>query len=181
MPSEYRNNIQAIMKRLDKAYEEAVQEIAEGVLATASEAISMDAIDTGTLLKSGEIRKPQLFRRQVAWTSEYAPYVEHGTRPHWPPKDPIRAWVKRNLRVLPPAVKLPSSYVFKPKTREGTRRPMEAEVERVTYLIQRKIAMRGTAPVRFAKRGERWAVQNGDRILEAAINRRLKPFAGGGD
>lgn len=56
----------------------------------------------------------------VGTVKQYAPYVETGTRPHWPPPAPIRYWVMRKLRLRGPAL------------------------ETVTFLVQRAIARRGT-------------------------------------
>ena len=38
---------------------------------------------------------------EVGSTAKYAPYVEFGTRPHWPPPEPLEAWArKRGIEVF---------------------------------------------------------------------------------
>jgi len=59
----------------------------------------------------------------------YAAFVEFGTRPHWPPREPIERWVRIKL---------------------GIREP-EA-IERVAFLVSRSIAKKGTKPKRYMTR-----------------------------
>lgn len=59
----------------------------------------------------------------------YAEFVEFGTRPHWPPVEPIRLWVLRKLGV-----------------------PAE-EVPGVAFLVSRKIARVGTPAQRMFEQG----------------------------
>lgn len=57
---------------------------------------------------------------QVGANAKYAVYVEEGTRPHWPPHDPIVRWVVKKLNIHgPPA-------------------------QKVAYAVQYKIAHKGT-------------------------------------
>lgn len=57
----------------------------------------------------------------------YAGAVEAGSRPHWPPEDPIKRWVERVIN------------------------PPEDEVDGITYAIRKKIAEEGTDPVYMVK------------------------------
>lgn len=68
----------------------------------------VDRFVSGVLLKAGA-------------GAQHAPFVHYGTRPHWPPSEPIRQWVRKKLNI----------------TERG-------EVRRVAYLVARKIAQRGT-------------------------------------
>ena len=55
----------------------------------------LDAFDTGDLHGSIQVKiSPQGLSISVASTAHYAPYVEFGTRPHFPPLEPIRAWCR---------------------------------------------------------------------------------------
>jgi hypothetical protein len=56
----------------------------------------------------------------VASSALYAPAVEYGSRPHWPPKGALNSWVHLIMGVP------------------------EAEVPRVEYLVRRAISRRGT-------------------------------------
>jgi HK97 gp10 family phage protein len=59
----------------------------------------LDAFDTGGLHDSIKVTvSPQGLSVGVASTSRHAPYVEFGTRPHFPPLEPIRQWcISRGL------------------------------------------------------------------------------------
>ena len=55
----------------------------------------LDAFDTGDLHNSIEVTiSPQGLSIGVGATAHYAPYVEFGTRPHFPPLEPIREWCR---------------------------------------------------------------------------------------
>ena len=80
-------------------------------------------VDTGRLRASitPELRVSGVNVLGVVGTNvKYAAAVELGSKPHWMPKAPLRQWVSRVLR------------------KKG------AELESVTFLIQRKIARKGT-------------------------------------
>lgn len=56
---------------------------------------TLDAFDTGDLHGSIDVRiSPQGLSIGVGSTAHYAPYVEFGTRPHFPPLEPIREWCR---------------------------------------------------------------------------------------
>lgn len=77
-------------------------------------------IDTGALVQSIQARHGKL--HSVVFSNlKYAPYIEFGTKPHFPPLDAIKAWVRRKLR--------------KP--------------ESLAYPIARAIGKRGTPPRPF--------------------------------
>ena len=52
-------------------------------------------VDTGRL-RSGVQTKLGPFRAVVAATVFYSPYVEFGTRPHFPPVEALRGWARRH-------------------------------------------------------------------------------------
>jgi len=55
-------------------------------------------IDTSALVQSLKVQHAQI-SAVVFSDLKYAPYVEFGTRPHYPPIAPILEWVKRKLHV----------------------------------------------------------------------------------
>lgn len=57
---------------------------------------------------------------QIGANSDHAVYVHDGTKPHWPPYWPILRWVLKKLNIKGPPAK------------------------RVTFLVRRKIARKGT-------------------------------------
>jgi HK97 gp10 family phage protein len=55
----------------------------------------LDAFDTGDLHESMQVViSPQGLSVRVGSTAHYAPFVEFGTRPHFPPLEPIREWCR---------------------------------------------------------------------------------------
>lgn len=158
-----------ILQAITDGLQDGLRDLARVVQDEASRIISEEAIDTGDLLHSDEIREDP-FRVIVAWTADHAQDVNDGQRPHWPEDmDRLRGWVERNLRITPDT----GEPVFKPRTREGTRSPREAEIDSVTYLVARKIAREGTDPVHFAERGIDKARPQASRKIVDAVNNRL--------
>lgn len=56
----------------------------------------------------------------IGTNNQYAVYVHEGTRPHWPPVNPIKNWVIRKLGIT------------------------GKDVESVTWAVRKKIATKGT-------------------------------------
>jgi len=81
-------------------------------------------IDTGALVQSLQVRHEQL-SATVFSDLKYAPFIEFGTRPHFPPLQPILEWVKRKLHVP------------------------EKRAKGVAFMVVRKIGRRGTPPRPF--------------------------------
>lgn len=76
-------------------------------------------IDTGALVQSIKNQKSKL--TSIVYSDvKHSVFVEYGTRPHFPPIEPILAWVKRKLHVP------------------------EKRAKGVAYLVARKIAKQGT-------------------------------------
>lgn len=120
----------------------------------------------------------------------YGPHVEYGTRPHWPPAAPIEAWVRRKLkdavarlaaetgakaRARSLAASIPTDGG---RARTGRQRrrlegmiATERAVKTLTFLIRRKIALKGTKGVsmlRAAVKAEHpWVV----RAVIAGVDR----------
>ena len=86
---------------------------------------------------------------KVGTPLEYGAPVEGGTRPHWPPYDPIRQWVelkKSQFTTLASGVKFEGGRAI--STRKGTKRVARSRevaiLDSIAHAIQRKIAARGT-------------------------------------
>ena len=84
------------------------------------------AVDEATLKKAGHVERAYL-KKSIEYDAPHASYIEYGTRPHFPPIEPLAAWAVRVLQV--------------PK----------AEAQQVGYLIARKIAAVGTEPQPFLR------------------------------
>lgn len=93
--------------------------------ARTQQVIAEEATDRGTLLQSGV---PPFEREDgsivFGYNAEYARFVDKGTRPHWPPIQPLLGWARRVL---------------------GD--------ESAAYAVQQKIAEEGTEPVHFIRDG----------------------------
>ena len=63
-----------------------------------SPAVGIGALDRGGLARSGRVKR-ELLKKTIIFDAPYAAYVEYGTRPHFPPLDPIAGWVRRNIKV----------------------------------------------------------------------------------
>ena len=85
----------------------------------------------------------------------YAPFVELGTKPHWPPFTPISYWVQRKLGV-PPAAK---------------------EHYAVVRGVQAAIARRGTKAVEMFQKGFEDAKGFIEKQFEGAMDRILGRLA----
>jgi HK97 gp10 family phage protein len=71
---------------------------------------------------------------------EYGPYVEFGTRPHWPPIAAILEWVKRKgLGAMRTSKKTGKTY-------RGRGVAVDAAQKSIAFLIARAISRRGTRP-----------------------------------
>lgn len=145
-----------VRANLLRGLEAGLQQIAQEVIDAAAPIISAEAIDRGDLHKSGEVAHVGELHWQAQWTSEHAAFVNDGTRPHWPPDEPIREWVRRNVRVVSIVTEAgPDREVaVKPKVRRGARKLRKASMaeDRLVWAIRAKIAKKGTEPVRFAER-----------------------------
>lgn len=81
----------------------------------------------------------------------YAKYVEEGTKPHWPPLDPLQTWAK---------------YKFKLDWEEA---------KQAAYLIGRAISVKGTKAVKMLEN----AVNEVRPLWEQGLEKILKKFERG--
>jgi len=93
------------------------------------EAKAVEYLDRRDVNVTGDLRKSithevsrelNSIRLQVGTNLSYAVFVHEGTKPHWPPKAPIRKWVIKKLGIKG----------------ENT--------DKVTFAVRRKIARKGT-------------------------------------
>ena len=111
------------LDRLEKLFDGELKK----TMFKAGELVSSDAkrnfvknksVDTGLGLSSighEEVAKADEVVSIVGAGAEHMKYIETGTRPHWPPPEPIRRWAKRKLKN-----------------------------EKLGFLVSRKIAQKGT-------------------------------------
>ncbi|WP_434148154.1 HK97 gp10 family phage protein [Methylocaldum gracile subsp. desertum] len=100
----------------------------------------------------------------------YAVAVELGTKPHFPPIEPLIDWVK---------AKLPIGQVSSINTRRVLKRKsLDEEAHRVAFLVARKIASRGTEGAHMFERtmaAQRAQVQT---IFDRAMRRIVEQLGG---
>ena len=63
------------------------------------ENIAERATNTGRLLQSWHVVKKSNTRVEVRSNVHYAQYVEFGTKPHRPPIEPLKKWVRQKFRL----------------------------------------------------------------------------------
>lgn len=102
----------------------------------------------------------------------YAQPVEFGTRPHWPPLQPLIEWVR--------VKQLAGSYSVKTRRRLGSRALQAQQDQALARAVQVKIARHGTQarpffwPAIEAKRDEVF------RLIERGVDEMVRRFNGGG-
>lgn len=90
------NNERAVMDEIDKFMDNFIDRVFEH---SQNNIIADGKVDTGTLLKTGNVNREYL-RKEIVYPAEYAWYVHNGRQPgSMPPVEPIKEWVKRKLNV----------------------------------------------------------------------------------
>lgn len=188
-------------ERFYKGLEEGVRDVAEAIQAEGNAILRgsnplvvgkrSSAFDEGTLHDSAEIRPERgahadghAVWAEAAWTAAQAVWTHFGTRPHWPPLEPILAWVRRNARRLAQT----GDIVIKPqaeeelsprlgkvvKVRRATRKLKQDQAVDLARAIQRKIAREGTKPYPFGTTAVTRVAPKANGIVAAAVKRRLR-------
>lgn len=152
-------------ERYVRGLEQGLDAVADRILDASSRIIEREAIDEGTLLRSGEIRHTEPLVREIAFTAKHAVFEEYGTRPHWPPLEPILKWVKRNAQLAQDEVQ------FKPRV--PGRSLSDAVALRIARAVQAKIAREGTKAVAYARRGAATAQREAGAIMARAVQNSL--------
>lgn len=79
----------------------------------------------------------------------YGQYVEHGTKPHWMPIEPLIRWVREKFQVK--SVRISLKVGQKRARVTGSTRFKEREIISIAHAIQAKIAAKGTREQRFVR------------------------------
>ena len=145
------------LKETQKKMEQTVRDLTgkpmEGGMAQATLWVQRDAkkfapVDTGRLRASitPEVRtlQPNIVEGVVGSNVKYAPYVETGTRPHYPPIQPIVEWVHRK--------KVAGIYSVKTRRRMGSRTTQEQQDYLMARAVVRTIGRRGTKAHRYLQK-----------------------------
>jgi hypothetical protein len=91
----------------------------------------------------------------------YALWVEEDTKHHWPPLEPILAWVQKK--------KIAGVYSIKTQRRLGGKATRVAQDRQMAYMIARKIARDGTTGQHMFRDGLQAATPEIRRIFDEAI------------
>lgn len=168
--------------RFERGLEDGLYQVAGEIVEASKPIIAAEAIDTHTLLDSTEIVQVGRLHWEARWNAAHAAPVNDGSRPHWPPLDPILAWVKRNVRLVPQATDEGPSLKpqFKPRQRAGTKRVADPEALRIANAIRATIAKKGTEPVNFKERAIRQVEPRMQTIIDENVRRALDGHPAGG-
>lgn len=87
----------AELKRLQR---DMANEVAMKIFKRSQEIlVEMGIVDNGFLLASGKIIPLSDDEILIRYDAPYASFVEYGTRPHFPPVEPIAEWVSSRLTI----------------------------------------------------------------------------------
>lgn len=124
MPTRINFNLSAEARRgLDAV------EVEMGVVGLEIEKHAAQYLDDNKINVDGNVKKflyheverfMNLIRLKAGSSVRHAPYVHFGTKPHWPPREPLVRWAKKKFGLS------------------------DADAKRVGYLVARKIARDGT-------------------------------------
>lgn len=118
-------NEQVLAQELDKVLDDYIDRIFE---LSQDNLVQDGKIDTGTLLKTGNVTK-KFLEKEIVYPVDYAEPVEFGRNPgRMPPPDALVPWVKRKLGIT-----------------------NEAEARRIAFSISKAIEQRGIEPTRFLR------------------------------
>ncbi len=120
--------------RFTRAFESAGRELmAEALGLLHRKVTTKTPVNTGQLRSSIGFSSSRLagndIEGRIGTNLGYAIPVERGSRPHWPPLEPIEFWVRRKLR------------------------PPRKQIRSVAFLVARKISRRGTKAHRMFEQG----------------------------
>ena len=117
-------NMPGDRKKIEAAIEMELESFGLDLVATAVDYLERKNINVSSdLMKSvvSEVEKVKDgLRLQFGSNAKHAIFVHEGTKPHWAPVKPIRQWVRKKLN----------------KT--------HGELDKVTFMVRRKIAREGT-------------------------------------
>ena len=101
-----------------------LKEMADFILTRSSEIlIANDSVDTGFLIRSGEIHHEEDLKYTIIYTAPYSAGIEFGADPHFVSAKVLFGWVKRKLGIT-----------------------NEKEAWSISYAISKSIGMKGTEP-----------------------------------
>jgi hypothetical protein len=129
-PREFARKLRTLPTDLAKAMNLGTQKAAIDLASEVKrQIIAADAVASGEMAESVDVRKKLLRGASVVVDTPYARYVNDGTRPHMPPVEPLKQWA----------------------IQKGLARD-EREADRIAWAVAKKIARDGTRPRHFMEK-----------------------------
>lgn len=141
--------------------QDAAAELKREVVREIDRAKPYPAVDQAILRSSVEIRTTKR-SAVVAVNAPHADAIENGTRPFFPPIEPLIAWVKRK-------------GFASGRDRRGRFSNRDAQARSIAYAVQQKIGRDGIAPRHYMRKA--WARFRARKVAERCIARRLDTLA----
>lgn len=142
-----KNIEESFRKTFEEKLDRALNDIAD-FIGSESDRILRDpeegSFDTGFLAGSLVIDKEQKLHKEVGFGALYAPFIEYGTNPHFPPLDVIYQWLWRKRNDL-------NIKVDKNKTTKLNGKTYNAGILKIAWAIAKKMSEKGTEPSPFLR------------------------------
>lgn len=143
---QFGKEMQGLPDELERAVVKGLQSTAmRGVSVVVGEIEKAKAVDSAALKQSVGYKKVA-DGADIKVDAPHAPFVEYGTRPHWPPLEPLILWATRKLGLS------------------------EKDAESAARAIQVKISKKGTPPKKFMAKAMR---QITSKVLPVEIEREV--------
>lgn len=121
-PPQLAGRLRTFPARARRVLDLMIEDLARGAVLDAKKEAPYQ---TGALRRSIQPKRLRMGHWKVVAGEPYAPYMEFGTRPHWPPQGPILEWVLRT----------PWRFGISPGD--------EKAAKQIAYRVRRAIARRG--------------------------------------
>lgn len=126
-----------IKEELERRLDNALNDIADFIGTKADSIVRENSTDTGFLANSLVVDKEQLLHKEVGYSALYAPFIEYGTSPHFPPLDVIYSWLWRKRKDL-------NIKYTKKKTTILNNKEYNADILKIAWAIAMNMKKMGT-------------------------------------
>ena len=137
----------ALKVALEKKLDAALNDIADFIGSESDRILRDDdegSFDTGFLANSLVVSKDKKLYKEVGYSAMYAPFIEYGTSPHFPPLDVIYSWLMRK--------KLDLKLTYdKKKTTKLNGKTYNAGILKIAWAIVMNMKKKGTEPAPFLR------------------------------
>ncbi len=162
-----RNFEESFRKLLEEKLDSALNDIADFILSE-SDRILRDpesgSVDTGFLVNSMISDKATFLHKEVGSGCAYAPFIEYGTSPHFPPLQVIYDWLWRKRNDL-------GLKVDTKKTTKLNGRVYISGILNIAWAIAKKMSEKGTEASPFLRPSFNLGKSKSDEFLKKAIKK----------